>query len=157
MNSEDPYNITYRRQRFRNSDRGEEELEDIELGDREYQFGKGKEIMADDDKTTFNSLISAIKELTTGKREMMSTFRQMTKKNEPTPHRPLFPNSNSVSTSSSGEHLHTNMQSRPHIYKKPSWPTMPQFLDSPAAVPLAQVEPEESVSAYLREHTSIEL
>ena len=42
MNSEDPYNITYQRQRFRNRDRGEEELEDIELGDREYQFGKGK-------------------------------------------------------------------------------------------------------------------
>ena len=27
-----------------------EELEDIELGDREYQFGKGKETMAADDK-----------------------------------------------------------------------------------------------------------
>ena len=69
MNSENPYNITYRRQRFRNSDRGEEELEDIKLGDREYQFEKGKETMVDDDKTTFNSLISAIKELTTGKKK----------------------------------------------------------------------------------------
>ena len=68
MNSEDPYNITYWRQRFRNSDRGEEELDDIELGDRDYQFGKGKATMADDDKTTFNSLMSAIKELTTGKK-----------------------------------------------------------------------------------------
>ena len=75
MNSEDPYNITYQRQRFRNSDRGEEEL-----GDREYQFGKGKETMVDDDKTTFNSLMSAIKELTTGQKEMMSTFRQMIEK-----------------------------------------------------------------------------
>ena len=90
MNSEDPYNITYKRQRFRNSDR-EEELEDIELGDREYQFEKGKETMADDDKTTFNGLISAIKELTTGQKEMMSTFRQMAKQNGPTPHSPLFP------------------------------------------------------------------
>ena len=53
MNTEDPYKITYRRQRYRDSDRGEEELEDIELGDREYQFGKGKETMAEDDKTTF--------------------------------------------------------------------------------------------------------
>ena len=44
MNSEDPYRITYQRQRFRNSDRGEEELEDIE-----YQFGKDKATMADDD------------------------------------------------------------------------------------------------------------
>ena len=61
MNSEDPYNITYRRQRGRDSNRGEEDLEDIELGDREYQFGKGKEAMAEDDKTTFNSLMSAIK------------------------------------------------------------------------------------------------
>ena len=68
MNLEDPYNITYRRQRFRNSDRGEEELEDIELGDREQQFRKGKETMADDEKTTFNSLILAIKELTTEKK-----------------------------------------------------------------------------------------
>ena len=109
MNSEDPYNITYQRQRFRNSDRGEEELEDIELGDREYRFGKGKETMAEDDKTTFNSLISAIKELTTGKKEMVSTFRQMTEKNGPTPHSPLFPHSDRVSTSSSREHLHTNM------------------------------------------------
>ena len=31
------------------------------MGDREYQFGKGKETMVEDDKTTFNSLISAIK------------------------------------------------------------------------------------------------
>ena len=61
MNSEDPYNITYRRQRFRNSDRGEEELEDRELGDREYQFGKGKETIADDDKTSFNCIMSTIK------------------------------------------------------------------------------------------------
>ena len=99
MNSEDPYNITYQRQRCR----------DIDLGNREYQFGKGKETTADDDKTTFNSLISAIKELTTGKKEMMSTFRKMTEKNGPTPHSPLFPNSDRVSTSSSREHLHTNM------------------------------------------------
>ena len=65
--------------------------------------------MADDHKTTFNSLISAIKELTTGQKEMMSSFKQMTKKNGPTPHSLLFPNSDRVSTSSSGEHLHTNM------------------------------------------------
>ena len=69
MNSEYPYNITYQRQRFRNSDRGEEELEDIELGDREYQFGKGKETMAEDDKTTFNSLMSAIKNSLLGKKK----------------------------------------------------------------------------------------
>ena len=61
MNSEGPYNITQERQRCRDNDRGEEELEDIE-----YQFGKGEETMAEDDKTTFNSLISSIKELTTG-------------------------------------------------------------------------------------------
>ena len=106
--------------RLKQFHRGEEELVDIELGDREYQFGKGKETMVDDDKTTFNSLISIIKELTTGKKEMMSTFRQMTEKNGPTPHSPLFPNNDRVSTSSSGEHLHTNMQSHPHIYNKPS-------------------------------------
>ena len=67
-------------------------------GDREYQFGKGKETMADDDKTTFNSLISALKELTTGQKEMMSTFRQMREKNGPTPHSPLFPNSDQASS-----------------------------------------------------------
>ena len=91
MNSEDPYNITYRRQRFINSDRGEEELEDIELGDIEYQFRKGKETRSNDDKTTFNSLISTIKELTIGKKEMMSTFRQMTEKNGPPHTFPCFP------------------------------------------------------------------
>ena len=111
MNSEDPYNITYRRQRFRNNDSEEEEL-----GDREYQFEKGKETMANDDKTIFNSLISTIKELTIGQKEIMSTFQQITKKNGPTPHSPLFPNSDRVSTSSSGKHLHTNMQSHPYIY-----------------------------------------
>ena len=58
MNSEGPYNITHRRQRCRDR---EEELEDIDLGNIEYQFGKGKETMADDDQTDFNSLISAIK------------------------------------------------------------------------------------------------
>ena len=61
MNSKDPYNITYRRQRGRDSNRGEEELEDIDLGDKECQFGKGKETMDDNDKTSFNSLMSAIK------------------------------------------------------------------------------------------------
>ena len=114
MNSKDPYNITYRRQRCRDK---EEELEDIDLGNKEYQFEKGKKIMADDDKIAFNSLISAIKELITGQKEMMSTFRQMIEKNGPTPHSPLFPNSDRVSTGSSREHLHTNMQSHPHIYK----------------------------------------
>ena len=61
MNSEGPYNITHRRQRCRDR---EEELEDIE-----YQFGKGKETMAEDDEIAFNSLISAIKELTTSKKK----------------------------------------------------------------------------------------
>ena len=84
----------------------------------------------------------------------MSTFRKMTEKNGPTPHSPLFPNSDRVSTSSR-EHLHTNMQSQPHLYNKPSRPTMPQFLDSLAAVPLAQAEPEESLSAYLREYRAL--
>ena len=83
MNLGDPYNITHRRQRYRDR---EEELEDIDLGNREYEFEKGKETMVDDDKIAFNSLISAIEELTTGQKEMMSTFRQMTKKNGPTPH-----------------------------------------------------------------------
>ena len=65
MNSQDPYNITYRRQICRDSDRGEEELEGIELGDKKYQFRKDQETMVEDDKTTFHSLMSAIKELTT--------------------------------------------------------------------------------------------
>ena len=80
---------------------------------------------------------------------------QMTKKNGPTPHSPFFPNSDRVSTSSSGDHLHTNMYIHPHIYNNHSRPTMPQFLDSPATVPLAQVEPEESMSAYLREYRDL--
>ena len=58
MNSEDRDNITYRRQRCRDR---EEDLEDIDLGNREYQFGKGKETMVEDDKIDFNSLISTIK------------------------------------------------------------------------------------------------
>ena len=57
------------------------------MGNKEYQFGKAKEIMVEDDKTTFNSLMSAIKELTTRKKEMMSTFRQIIEKNGP----PCFP------------------------------------------------------------------
>ena len=32
---------------------------------------------------------------------------------------------------------------------------MPQFLDSPIAMPLAQVELEESMSAYLREYRAL--
>ena len=82
---------------------------------------------------------------------MMSTFKLMKEKNGPTPHSPLFPNNDRVSTSSSREHLHTNMQSHPHIYK-PFRPTLPQFLDSPTAVPLAQEKPEESMTAYPREY-----
>ena len=58
MNLEGPYNIAHRRQSCRDV---EEELEDIDLGNREYQFEKGKEIMVDDDKIAFNTLISAIK------------------------------------------------------------------------------------------------
>ena len=133
MNSGDPYNITHRRQRYRDR---EEELEDIDLGNIEDQIEKFKETMFNDDKIDFNSLISAIKELTTRKKEMMSTFRQMAEKNGPTPHSYLFSNSDRVSTSSIREHLHTNMQIHPHIYN-PFRPTMPQFLDSPTVVPLA--------------------
>ena len=32
---------------------------------------------------------------------------------------------------------------------------MPQFLDSPAVVPLAQAEPKEPMSAYLREYRDL--
>ena len=32
---------------------------------------------------------------------------------------------------------------------------MPQFLDSPVAVPLAQAEPKESISASLREYKAL--
>ena len=32
---------------------------------------------------------------------------------------------------------------------------MPQFLDSPATVSLAQAEPKESMSAYLREYRDL--
>ena len=46
------------------------------------------------------------------------------------------------------------MQSHPHIHK-PFQPTMPQFLDSRAAVPLAQAKPEEPMSAYLREYRAL--
>ena len=63
MNPRDPYNITHKRKRYRDR---EEELEDIDLGNREYQVEKGKETMADDVKIAINSLISAIKEPTTG-------------------------------------------------------------------------------------------
>ena len=51
MNLGDPYNITHMRQRYRDR---EEELEDIDLGNKEYQFEKGKETMADDDKIAFS-------------------------------------------------------------------------------------------------------
>ena len=56
MNPRNPYNITHKRHRDR-----EEELEDIDLGNREYQFEKGNETMPEDDKIALNSLISAIK------------------------------------------------------------------------------------------------
>ena len=79
----------------------------------------------------------------------------MIEKNGPTPHSPLFPISDRVSTSSSGEHLHTNIQIHPHIYHKPSRPTMLQFLVNPVAVALAQAEPKKSLSAYLREYRAL--
>src|SRR5713226_9471810 len=85
---------------------------------------------------------------------MMSTFRKMTEKNGPTPHSPIFPNNDRLSTSSSREYLYTNMQNHPRIHK-PSRTTMPQFLFSPAIVPLAQAEPEEPMSAYLREYRDL--
>ena len=58
MNSGDLYNITHRRQRYKDR---EEDLEEIDLGNKEYQSEKGKEKMVDDDKIDFNSLITAIK------------------------------------------------------------------------------------------------
>ena len=47
------------------------------------------------------------------------------------------------------------MQIHSRIYNNPSRLTMPQFLDSPVAVPLTQVEPTESMSAYLIEYRAL--
>ena len=44
------------------------------------------------------------------------------------------------------------MQNTPHIYNKPSRPTMAQFLENPTAGPIIPVESEEPFGAYLEEY-----
>ena len=53
------------------------------------------------------------------------------------------------STSSSKKHAYTNMKNTPHIYNKPSRPTMPHFLEHSIAGLVMPVEPSEPFGAYL--------
>ena len=55
------------------------------------------------------------------------------------------------STSSNWKHVYTHMQSTPHIYNKPSRPTMPHFLENAIAGPIMPAEPSEPFGAYVQE------
>ena len=59
------------------------------------------------------------------------------------------------STNSSGKHAYTNMQNAPHIYNKPSRPTMPQFLENAVARPVMPAKPSEPFGAYLQEYRDL--
>ena len=76
MNIEDLQNITYRWQRYRNKDLGSEE-EEVEI---RLEEDKDKEAMGDDDKTAFNSLISALNDLAKGQKEMLAAINRLADK-----------------------------------------------------------------------------
>ena len=59
------------------------------------------------------------------------------------------------STSSSGKHAYTNMQTTPHIYNKASRPTMPHFLENAVVGSVMPAEPSEPFGAYLQEYRSL--
>ena len=47
------------------------------------------------------------------------------------------------------------MQNTPHIYNKPSRPTMPHFLENAIAGPVMPAEPSEPFGAYLQEYKDL--
>ena len=47
------------------------------------------------------------------------------------------------------------MQNTPHIYNKPSRPTMPHFLENPIAGPIIPAKPEEPFGTYVEEYRAL--
>ena len=144
MNIEDLQNITYRRQRYMNRD-SRSEAEEVESRLKE---DKDKEDMGDDEKTTFNSLISALNDLAKGQKEMLAAINRLADK----------PGESQNNLSNNGEggshdggrvHARTTMQSHPHLYSGSTRPTLPQFLDGTTAGMAVQAE-QEPYGAYLR-------
>ena len=110
--------------------------------------GKGTE--EDEDKMEFHSLVSALKDLDKGKKDVLNAINRLSEKPKPgnssTPLSPI----DRGSKSSSGKHAYTNMKKTPHIYNRPSSrPTMPHFLADTVAGPIMLVEPSEPFGSYL--------
>ena len=104
MNSEDLQNIIYRRQRYRSRDLVPEGEETKPQPERD----KVKETMGDEDKASFNSLISDINDLSRGQKEVLATINKLADK----------PGESQNNVSSNGEggsnngneiHAHTTM------------------------------------------------
>jgi hypothetical protein len=108
---------------------------------------KEKEAMGDDDKTTFNSLISALNDLAKGQKEMLAAINMLADK----------PGESQNNLSNNGEggshdggrvHARTTMQSHPHLYSGSTRPTLPQFLDNTTTGIVVQAK-QEPYGAYL--------
>ena len=110
---------------------------------------KGKGTGEEEDRLNFHNLVSALNDLAKGKKEVLHAINRLALK--PEQGHSILPLSlvDRGSTSSSGKHAYTNMQNTPHIYNKPSRPTMPHFLENAVAGPVMPAEPSEPFGAYL--------
>lgn len=109
--------------------------------------------MGDDDKTAFNSLISALNELAKGQKEMLAAINRLADK----------PGESQNNLSNNGEggshdggrvHAWTTMQSHPHLYSGSTRPTLPQFLDGTSTGMAVQVE-QDPYGAYFEEYRAL--
>ena len=78
-------------------------------------FDRGKGTGEDEDRMEFRSLVNTLQDLAKGKKEVLHTINRLATKPEPEHSSvPLSPVDRG-STSSSGKHAYTNMQTTPHI------------------------------------------
>ena len=159
MNSEEDTFVTYRRKSRYTK---EHEFEDIHLEDTNsnmdptgVHFDRGKGTGEEEDRLAFHSLVSASNDLAKGQKEVLHAINRLAIKPEQGQNSLLISLGDRGCTSSCRKHAYTNMQNTPHIYNKPSRPTMPHFLENVVARPIMPTEPSEPFGAYLQEYRDL--
>ena len=116
---------------------------------------RGKGTGEEEDRLAFHSLVSALKDLSKGQKEVQHVITKLALKPEQGQNNLLISPGDGGSTNNSGRHESTRIHNTPHIFNKPARPTMPQFLENATIGPIIPAKPSEPFGAYLQEYKDL--
>ena len=157
MNAEETAFVTYRRREGRYKE--DLEFEVIKLEDT-YSYinpigicyDRGKGIGKDEYIMAYQSLVNTLNDLVKGQKEVLHSIKMLVLKSKHGQNSLHISTRDRGSTSSSRKHAYTHMKNTPHIYNKPSKPTMSHFLENSVAGLVMPVELGEPFGAYQQEY-----